>query len=178
MPMATQTKRWTLAEVHGLPDDGNKYELVRGDLFVTPPPTGAHETILARLAQLLVPFVATNGLGLVYHPRAVMRFESSEVEPDLMVRQRQRSGRDWDDAPTPILVVEVLSGATRRRDLGQKRQLYRDAGVLEYWVIDPEARSVRVARAGAPDVLTTTTLVWAPNGTKTTLMIELRAIFD
>ena len=89
MHMATVTKQWTLEEVHSLPDDGNKYELVRGELFVTPPPTDPHETIAARLSRLLDPYVAEHGLGYVYHPRAVMRFDGSEVEPDLMVRQPQ-----------------------------------------------------------------------------------------
>src|SRR5258708_25171814 len=103
MHMATQTKRWTLEEVHSLPDDGNKYELVRGELFVTPPPSEDHETILGRLSALLEPYVAANGLGMVYHPRSVVRFEGSEVEPDLMVRQpRKRPVKDWDDAPSPI----------------------------------------------------------------------------
>src|SRR5437879_10945231 len=87
MHMATQTKRWTLEELHSLPDDGNKYELVRGDLFVTPPPSEEHETILARLHALLIPYVAANALGMVYSPRSVVRFDGSEVEPDLMVRQ-------------------------------------------------------------------------------------------
>lgn len=58
------------------------------------------------------------------------RWTLAELEPDLMVRQPQTGGRDWDDAPTPILVVEVLSGSTRRRDLGEKRQLYLDARVV------------------------------------------------
>ena len=87
MRVATKTKRWTLGEVHRLPDDGNKYELVRGELFVTPPPNVEHEDILARLTRALDRFVEANDLGMVYHPRAVMRFEGSEVEPDLMVRQ-------------------------------------------------------------------------------------------
>src|SRR2546430_9950820 len=89
MHMAARAKQWTLREVHSLPDDGNKYELVRGELFVTPPPTDEHETILARLTRLLDPYVAAHGLGFIYHPRAVLRFEGSEVEPDLMVRQPQ-----------------------------------------------------------------------------------------
>src|SRR6476469_5110153 len=112
MHMATQTKRWTLEEVHSLPDDGNKYELVRGELFVTPPPSEDHETILARLNAILTPFVTANRLGMVYRPRAVVRFDGSEVEPDLMVRAERRVRiKDWDDAPAPILVVEVLSGS-------------------------------------------------------------------
>jgi hypothetical protein len=79
MQMATKLKRWTLEEVHRLPDDGNKYELVRGDLFVTPPPTDDHETIAARLAKALTPYVEAQRLGLVYRPRAVLRFEDSDV---------------------------------------------------------------------------------------------------
>ncbi|MGH7622479.1 MAG: Uma2 family endonuclease, partial [Gemmatimonadaceae bacterium] len=145
--MATETKPWTLEELHRLPDDGNKYELVRGELFVTPPPNEAHEDILSRLTPLLDPFVAANGLGRVYHPRSVLRFEGSEVEPDVMVRQpRGDHASDWDGAPIPCLVVEVLSGSTRRRDLIQKRDLYLDAGVEEYWIIDPDQETIRSIR--------------------------------
>lgn len=178
MHMATRTKQWTLEEVHSLPDDGNKYELVRGELFVTPPPSEVHETILARLSRILDPYVAVNGLGMVYHPRSVMRFEGSEVEPDLMVRQpRSDKSRDWDFAPTPILIVEVLSGTTRRRDLGQKRDLYLDAGVPEYWIVDPEGMSIRVVRAGHADEVITDRLAWSPPGTQQSLIVELAQVF-
>jgi Uma2 family endonuclease len=177
MPMVTRTKRWTLEEVHSLPDDGNKYEVVSGELFVTPPPSHEHETILARLSRILDPFVAAHGLGMVYHPRAVMRFEGSEVEPDLMVRQpHPDSGGDWDTAPTPTLIVEVLSGSTRRRDHVQKRELYLEAGVAEYWIVDPEHRSIRVVRAGTEDVVTTDHLTWSPSAARASLVIEIAAI--
>jgi Uma2 family endonuclease len=63
MAVATVVKKWTLEEVHRLPDDGNKYELVRGELFVTPPPGERHETILAQLTAILVPYVHEHGLG-------------------------------------------------------------------------------------------------------------------
>src|SRR6516164_7222845 len=110
--MSAAIKHWTLDELHRLPDDGNKYELVRGELFVTPPPSDDHETILARLSRMLEPFGAAQRLGFVYHPRAVVRAEGSEAEPDLMVRgSKPAGGRDWDDAPIPILVIEVLSGS-------------------------------------------------------------------
>ena len=84
MHMATKLKRWRLEEVHSLPDDGDKYQLVRGDLFVTPPPTDEHETILARLSDALSAYVRAHGIGLVFDPRAVLRFRGSEAEPDLM----------------------------------------------------------------------------------------------
>jgi hypothetical protein len=86
-PVQTTTKVWMLEEVHSLPVGGNTYELVRGELFVTPPPAVDHEEIDARLNRILLPFVAANGLGYVYHPHGVIQFQGSQVEPDLMVRQ-------------------------------------------------------------------------------------------
>jgi Uma2 family endonuclease len=174
---ATNTKIWTLEEVHSLPDDGNKYELVRGELFVTPPPTDYHETISARLTRLLDPFVAANGLGLVYHPRAVMRFEGSEVEPDLMVRQAHpKPEKDWDRAPTPSLIVEIISDSTRRRDYNQKKSLYQDAGV-EYWIVDPERRTVTVVRAGEPDRVEREAIRWTPLGSRSALILGISDVF-
>ena len=178
MSMVTSRKVWTLEEVHSLPDDGNKYELVRGELFVTPPPTDDHETILARLSRLLEPFVAANDLGFVYHPRAVLRYQGSEVEPDLMVRQPQPApGRDWDVAPIPSLVVEVLSGSTRRRDRGEKKDLYMDAGVAEYWIMDPERRTVTVVRPGEPDRLERERVIWEPVAGSSSIAIPLADVF-
>ena len=178
MAMATTRKIWTLEELHSLPDDGNKYELVRGELFVTPPPTDEHETILARLTALLVPFVAANNLGLVYHPRAVLRFEGSEVEPDLMVRRPQPNRRaEWDTAPTPILMVEVLSGSTRRRDQREKKELYIDAGVPEYWIVDTERQVTTVVQPGSPDRVERERFVWEPRGASSGLEIQLGDVF-
>jgi Uma2 family endonuclease len=163
MHMAMQMRAWTLDEVHRLPDDGNKYELVRGELFVTPAPTVDHETIIARLARVLEPYAAAHGLGLVYRPRAVLRFEGSEVEPDLMVRQPPSGKRvRWEKVPVPILVIEVLSPFTRRRDREQKRAFYIDAGVAEYWIVDPESESVTVVRPGCEDVTLRDELLWRP----------------
>ena len=176
--MSTQVKRWTLEEVDSLPDDGNKYELIRGELFVTPPPTDDHETIAARLSRILDPFIAANGLGMLYHPRAVMQFEGSQVEPDLMVRQPQASRKaTWRDAPTPILIVEIASPYTRKRDRIQKRSLYVDAGVEEYWMVDPEENTIASIRAGRADVVSRDQLVWAPTGAKTALTLDIASIF-
>src|SRR5689334_6908083 len=98
-------KRWTIDEVESLPDDGNKYELIYGELFVTPPPTVSHETILARLTRILDSYVAANGLGYVYRPRAVIRVDPDvEVEPDLMIRQPPDDlESNWASQPLPIL---------------------------------------------------------------------------
>ena len=176
--MATQVKRWTLEELHSLPDDGNKYELVRGELFVAPPPNPEHQGIIGALNALLVPYVAANDLGIVDLARSVLRFQGSEVEPDLMVRERLRKDADWDRQPIPILVVEVLSPSTRRRDQSQKRALYTEAGVGEYWIIDPDRRTITVARRGAPDQTLHDALIWHPTGAAKPLEIQLADVLD
>jgi len=179
MQMAPATKQWTLEELHRLPDDGNKYELVRGELYVTPPPSEEHEAILTRVSMLLEPYVRAHGLGHVYAPRSVIRFDGSEVEPDRMVRRRSPSdGREWDDAPLPVLVVEVLSGATRRRDLGEKRDFYISAGVSEYWIIDPETQTVRIVRRTGEDRIVSDELVWLPQSASEPLTFRVAALFS
>jgi Uma2 family endonuclease len=179
MHMATKRKIWTLEEVHSLPEDGNKYELVRGELLVTPPPEYEHENILARLDRRLVPYVAANDLGFVYHPRSVVRFQGSEVEPDLMVRPpHPRPAASWDAAPVPTLVVEVVSRSTRRRDHEQKKSLYMEAGVGAYWIVDGERRTVTVVRRGEADRVERERVSWAPSGVSGALMIPLSEIFD
>lgn len=178
MHVATNTKVWTLEEVHSLPDDGNKYELVRGELFVTPPPGGTHETILARLSRILAPYVDSESLGLVFHPRSVMRFGGSEVEPDLMVRQPWTGDeRSWDNAPSPILIVEVFSASTRRRDQDQKQRLYMDAMIPEYWMVDPERRAVTIVRRPGTDRTVTDVLTWSPPGSSAPLEIRVADLF-
>jgi Uma2 family endonuclease len=178
MHVATKTKVWTLEEVHSLPDDGNKYELVRGELFVTPAPAGIHETILARLSRILDPYVESQKLGLVFHPRSVMRFDGSEVEPDLMVRQPWIGDeRSWDNAPMPILIVEVFSASTRRRDQNQKKRLYRDARIAEYWMVDPERRAVTVVEPESADRIVRDVLTWSPPGSSFPLEIRVPELF-
>jgi Uma2 family endonuclease len=178
MHVATDTKRWTLDELHSLPDDGNKYEVVRGELFVTPAPTGQHESILAALSALLTPYVVANKLGLVYHPRTVLRFEDSEVEPDLMVRKPWGSAEtDWENAPLPLLIVEVLSPSTRNRDRKEKRTLYGDARIPEYWIIDPERKTVTVVARNELDRTVREILIWYPLGADEPLEVKLSDVF-
>lgn len=172
-----QPKRWTLEELHRLPDDGNRYEVVRGELFVTPAPIPRHELILARLSSLLVPYVGQNGLGLILH-RGVLRFEDSEVEPDLMVRKPWRSaGNDWEHAPLPSLIVEVLSPSTRNRDRKDKRTFYGDARVPEYWIVDPEQKTVTVVARNELDHTARELLVWYPAEAAEPLEIRLSDVF-
>src|SRR5262249_23154418 len=164
MHMAAQAKEWTLEEVHSLPDDGNKYELVRGQLFVTPPPSFEHEHIGTRLHRVLDPYVRTQRLGEVFRPRSVMRFQGSETEPDLIVLSAVDRTTYCDNMPIPILIVEILSPSTRRRYLGDKRSFYLDAGVGDYWIVDPEQKTIRSIASGREDIVARESLSWKPSG--------------
>jgi Uma2 family endonuclease len=180
MAMPMQTKRWTLEEVHSLPDDGNRYELIHGVLYVTPAPRDSHETIAARLTRILDPYVARHGLGYVFRPKAVIQVnEDVQVEPDLMVRQEHPDpDGDWKTAPLPILVIETLSSSTRRRDWGVKRDLYIDElHIPEYWIVDRWSRSISVIRANGHRADFADRFEWHPQGASEPLVVELREVF-
>lgn len=178
MAVALATKRWTLEELDSLPDDRNTYELIHGELFVTPAPSDDHDTIAARLARILDPFVERNALGLIYRPRAVIQLADSQVEPDLQVRQPQADRRaTWRTAPLPVLVVEVLSPSSRRHDRENKRRFYQELGIAEYWIVDPDARTITSIRAGRADVTSGSQMTWSPPGATETLTFDVAAVF-
>jgi Uma2 family endonuclease len=171
----SHTAPWTLEDLDLLPEDRNRYELLDGELVVTPPPSDSHEHIVARLGMMLVPFVVANRLGLVHHPRAVVQFRGEQVEPDLMVR-REAPLLGWANAPLPSLVVEVTSRSTRHLDLGGKRRFYAGCGVPEYWIVDREDRVVVQVR-GDVEHRVSGTLRWAPEGASAVLEIDVEALW-
>jgi Uma2 family endonuclease len=173
-----QPRVWTLDDLDRLPDDGNKYELLRGELFVTPPPEPDHETAIARLNRILVPFVERQGLGLVFSGHPVIRTTDSHVEPDLIVRQPPARKSRWESAPVPILVIEALSPSTRRRDRGRKREFYVDeVRVPDYWIVDTDERSITVIRPGSADLEVRDLFEWSPPGVGATLEVNLDDVF-
>ena len=170
-------RSWTLQDLERMPDDGNKYEVVRGELFVTPAPSYWHQLIVARLAQLLTPYVLEHKLGMVFQARSIVRRRGSETEPDLYVSEIAPQ-RNWSDAPTPLLVVEVHSHSTRRRDLNQKRAFYmEDAGVPEYWMVDRESRSIRIVRPNGDDAVASERMTWHPAGASRALEFAVGQLF-
>lgn len=178
MHMAQGTVPWTRAGLERLPDDGNTYEVVRGELFVTPAPRARHQEIVVVLARHLSRYVDAHDLGNVHQARSVMVFEGSQVEPDIMVRRAvPPPPPEWEDAPVPFLVVEVLSDATRRRDRVQKRSLYLDAGVPEYWIVDGDQRTIRVVRPERGDEELSDALRWHPLGASAPLSLDIAAMF-
>jgi Uma2 family endonuclease len=170
-----QVVPWTRADLDRLPDDGNRYEVLNGELLVTPAPSSAHQEIAAWLTSKLVPFVLAHGLGQVHHPRTVVVVDGSQLEPDMMVRPRAPF-RKWEDAPLPILVIEIISRGTLRRDLYQKRDFYMEKGIAEYWAIDRYKREVTRFTPAATEPVKSI-LTWSPKGTAATLEIDVAAMF-
>ena len=146
MYMATKTRPWTRDDLARLPDDGNRYEVLDGELFVTPQARFDHQDIAFQLALRLAAYVEQHALGRVVGPGAVV-FDDNELQPDIQVipgPARRPEGTEWTELPTPILVVEVLSDSTKSRDLGKKRSAYRRLGIAHYWVIDQLGRRALV----------------------------------
>ena len=133
------------------PDDGRRHELVDGEHFVTPSPNLRHQIVSANLFTALRSFVKEWGLGLVlYAPMDVVLSRHDVVEPDILFVGAARRAilTEANVAGAPDLVVEILSPSGRRYDEVLKRDLYERAGVTEYWLVDPEAETVKVLRRG------------------------------
>jgi Uma2 family endonuclease len=95
-----------------------------------------------------------------------------------MVRQPATSPNTrWEHMPLPILVVEIISDSTRRRDHGPKRDFYMDTGIAEYWIVDAGRATITVVRPGEPDRIARDRLTWAPEPVGDALEVELSAVF-
>ncbi len=145
--MSLTTHSLTYDDLARMPDDGNRYEIIGGVLCVSPSPTEVHQALSFRLTLLVGNFVTAERLGKVYAaPFDARLSEQDVVQPDLIFVSRSRLSII---SPTciegaPDLLVEILSPSTAHRDRTQKARLYAGAGVPEYWLVDPEARTVTV----------------------------------
>lgn len=148
--------RWTYEDYLRLPDDGNRYEVIRGYLYVTAAPIYDHQYAVLKLSRFLDEFVSAGELGVVLMAPfdVLLPFGiGSPVQPDILFFQagNEPSAGDKNFAGVPDLVAEVLSPDSRRRDRTVKLQAYQDAGVPEYWLVDPQDRTVEVYVLG-PDL--------------------------
>jgi Uma2 family endonuclease len=125
------------ADYLGLPDEP-RCELLYGRLLVTPSPTARHQHIVVRIVRILADCADRHGDQALVSPIDVVLADHSVVQPDVIYVRAARSSivRDRIEG-APDLVVEVLSPGTARRDLGEKLRLYAEAGVGEYWIVDP-----------------------------------------
>jgi Uma2 family endonuclease len=132
----------TRADLELMPDDGHKYELLDGVLVVSPAPRTRHQEVLGGLYVLLRKNRPAD-LKLLFSPVDVVLAEDTVLQPDLLVAPREQF-TDRDLPGAPLLAVEVLSPSTRRFDLLLKRDRFQSAGVMSYWLVDPDVPSVTV----------------------------------
>ena len=147
--MATTTHLLTYEDLLRTPDDGQRYEIIAGKLFVLPSPLLKHQKVSGHLFGQLFNLEKA-GLGEVFYaPTDVKLSEHDWVVPDLLFIRRERvdvlcADRRFVDGP-PDLIIEILSPSTRSRDLGDKEALYAAAGVQEYWWVDGDREDVRAS---------------------------------
>ncbi len=147
--MATTARRLIVDDLELLPveREGDRQELIDGELVVTPVPMIMHQIVNGNITSALDRHVRDEGLGRVFHPPTGIRLTATNLLiPDVSFVALDRLhilGEKTVDA-APDLVVEILSLGTRRRDQTTKRELYARFGVREYWIVDPEDRTVTV----------------------------------
>jgi Uma2 family endonuclease len=174
-------KVWTREQVLALPDDGKRYELVDGELLVSPSPRPLHQLAVAVLYDRLRPYVRAHRLGTLLFSPADLDLRSGQLlQPDLFVLQpfANRPLREWTEAGTPLLVVEVLSPSTARFDRLTKRRRYQRSGIPTYWIVDLDARLVEVwTPADEAPAIIDGALGWQPDRDVAGLSIDLEECF-
>ncbi len=127
--------------------DNKRYEIIDGDLFIVPSPNESHQRILANLFHALSHYLKQNKLGRVYFaPFDVLFSEEDIVQPDIIFVSHENKRIITKDniKGAPNMIIEVFSPATFKRDMGSKKKLYARHGVQEYWIVDPEHKTVDV----------------------------------
>ena len=184
MHMATATRRWTADEVRALIDETRhwpRYELVDGELLVTPSPRMAHQSAVGALHLLLHPYAKAHALGdVMLSPADIALEPGSVLQPDVFLVPPDPRGRarEWSEVRALTLAVEVLSPGSARHDRTVKRRYYQRNGVAEYWIVDLDARLVERWRPAdeRPEILDER-LEWRPDPALPPLVVDLPAFF-
>jgi Uma2 family endonuclease len=141
----------TTDDLIALPDDGNTYELIEGELIVSSAPSLTHQIVIGNLFFCLKSWLTDNPVGQAVMTPGVIFDKYNGVIPDLVFLTNEQLGQVGAEAHiklAPALAVEVVSPGREnaRRDRVKKLRVYGKFGVGEYWVADPEARTVEIYR--------------------------------
>ena len=162
MAMPDLLRRYTVREVLAFPEDGKRYELIGGELVVSPSPKPRHQVVVGELYGLLREYLKPLGLVhcLFVGPADISWDEANLVQPDLLVVAPDEVSNDWSTYRHLVLAVEVISPSSRRIDRLEKRRLYQENGVETCWIVDHEAGLVEV---------------WHPDDTRPEIVSDLLA---
>ena len=181
MRMPQLDRIWTVEDRDALPEDGNRYEVIDGELFVSPAPALRHQAAVGELYALLRDYLRHERIGYAFvAPGDVIFSRTRAVQPDVFAVPpvNGRRPEKFEDAGRLLLAVEVLSPSTARADRVAKRTLFRDEHVPEYWIIDLDARTIERSTPGDPrlEVLVEEAR-WHPEGASAPLIIDLPSYF-
>lgn len=148
-PTEATSGEWTYSEYARLPDDGNRYEVLDGEVLVTPAPSPHHQILIRRLLIEVVEYVEGRGVGWVLQDVDLLFRTGQYLRPDLVVVPAEgRAGiTDRGVEVAPALVAEVLSPSSGTIDKVKKPRRYLDFGVPAYWVVDPAEAAVWIWEA-------------------------------
>lgn len=183
MGMPHTAERWTADMVRALPDDRNRYEVIDGELLVTPAPSWSHQRVIGGLFLRLSNYLRDQTWGeVVFSPADISFHDDMLVQPDLFIvpigPDRRRS-RDWTDIRALLLAIEVLSPSTARADRQIKRRLYQRESVGEYWIVDLDARVIeRWHPADDRPEIVTSKLRWQPDQSGAPFELDLPEFFE
>jgi Uma2 family endonuclease len=185
MGMPAVERRWTAREVRALIEESPlaspRYELVDGELLVTPSPGFGHQQAVAALLVALHEYARRERVGnALTSPFDVELERETITQPDIFVLSADESGRlqrEGLPAFSLLLTVEVLSPSSSRHDRVRKRPLYQ-RNVPEYWIIDLDARVIERWRTGEdrPEIIETR-LEWKPAGAETPFVLDVEQFF-
>ncbi len=186
MVMAAIRRRWTPEAVRALASEQRawpRYELVRGELLVTPAPGAIHQIAVLEIAAMLREHLEREPIGIVMLSPADLELEPGSVtQPDVFVVPAtvdvEGHRLEWSDVNSLLLAVEVLSASSARSDRTEKRDFYCDVGVPEYWIVDLDAQAVEhwTPTRETPEILRDL-LKWTPSQ-GAPLSIDLPWLFD
>src|SRR5581483_4629950 len=181
MHMPTLKRQWTFEDLEDLPNDGNRYEIIDGELFVTPAPAWRHQEAVAELLVALRTYLAAERIGHAYAAPADVVFSPRRaVQPDIFVVPLVNGRRPdhFDEVRRLLVVAEVLSPSTARADRVAKRTLFSDEHVDEYWVVDLDSRTIERSTPADPRVeVLANSLVWSPAGASAPFVLDLERYF-
>ena len=146
--MAPELKRkLDYSDYVATPDDGKRYEIIDGDLYMPPSPRTTHQRVSQRLERQLYDYFQRRGIGEVFHaPIDLILSDHDIFVPDIVVVSNPAFVTDRAIEGPPILVVEILSPSTRAQDRGVKARRYAELGIEHYWIVDPEAQRIEFHR--------------------------------
>jgi Uma2 family endonuclease len=139
-------KTYTYADYERLPE-GTPYQLIGGQLVMTPSPIPYHQEISRKLEFKMLAFVEERTLGHVYDAPLDVYFSDSDVfQPDIIFIRKEREGiiGETKIEGSPDIVIEILSPSTAYYDLRNKFRIYEQCGVSEYWIVDPGLKRIEV----------------------------------